>query len=639
MYWNDVLKTGNGNRAETFNLGFDLTLIPKKLTLSTNASVYHTVYQEETFNKAYYNQSNPNSINTTRRAYAYLMKDTQTQLNATLNYKDTFAERHNVDFMLGGEYYDYNYFRLWASTKNSPTDDIPTLNAGADKDDNPSSDKSRNRVESLFGHFNYDFMQKYLLSFTFRYDGNSRLKDNRWGFFPGVSLGWNIMEEDFWKNSKVSDFISNIKPRVSYGSNGNVSGIGDFYIYGVYDQTTQYHGNTAFFDRSLVNTALKWEQSHTFEAGLDLGFLKNRLSFIFDYYVRNTSNLLQSVNLPSYLGFSSIQTNLGKLRNQGFEMEVRATPVNLRNGFRWDLSANLSTVKNTIIKLPDSDRPHNQLGGVEVAAGKIDDKKHTPTKWIGGYREGGNLGDLYGYQQLHIFRDWDDVKANANTRIDNVAKLYGPGLADQINPETKVTYAKSTGWKPIEPGDVCWEDINGDNIINTLDRKVLGNARPKVTGGWTTTLTYKDLSLYARFDYALGHTIYNYLKASSMGQFQGQFNMITKVKDMWTEENPTSSYPVFTYADQLNKYNIFRGSSRFYEKADYMALREITLSYNLPAKWMSALKVSRANLYVTGQNLFYITGYDGASPEPAGGTDYGRYPTPRTVIFGLNVTF
>lgn len=252
-------------------------------------------------------------------------------------------------------------------------------------------------MESLFGRFNYDFMQKYLLSFTFRYDGNSRLKDNRWGFFPGVSLGWNIMEEDFWKNSKVSDFISNIKPRVSYGSNGNVSGIGDFYIYGVYDQTTQYHGNTAFFDRSLVNTALKWEQSHTFEAGLDLGFLKNRLSFIFDYYVRNTSNLLQSVNLPSYLGFSSIQTNLGKLRNQGFEMEVRATPVNLRNGFRWDFSANLSTVKNTIIKLPDSNRPHNQLGGVEVAAGKIDDKKHTPTKWIGGYREGGNLGDLYGY--------------------------------------------------------------------------------------------------------------------------------------------------------------------------------------------------------------------------------------------------
>ena len=148
--------------------------------------------------------------------------------------------------MLGGEYFDYNYYQLDASTKNSPTDDIPTLNAGADKDDNPGSYKSRNRIESLFGRLNYDYMQKYLLSFTFRYDGNSKLKDHRWGFFPGVSLGWNVMEEDFWKDSKLSKVVSNIKPRISYGSNGNVSGIGDFYIYGVYGQQTNYNGNTAF---------------------------------------------------------------------------------------------------------------------------------------------------------------------------------------------------------------------------------------------------------------------------------------------------------------------------------------------------------------------------------------------------------
>ena len=433
--------------------------------------------------------------------------------------------------------------------------------------------------------------------------------------------------------------MSNIKPRISYGSNGNVSGIGDFYIYGVYGQQTNYNGNTAFYDRSLVNTALKWEQSHTFEGGLDLGFFQNRLALILDYYVRNTSNLLQSVNLPSYMGFQSIQTNLGKLRNQGFEMEVRATPVHLKNGFRWDLSFNLSTVKNTIIKLPKSDRPFNQLNGVEVAAGPVDANGKTPTKWIGGYREGGKLGDLYGYQQDHIFRDWDDVRTHANKRIDNVAKLYGPGLANEINPQTGVLYKNSTGWKAIEPGDVCWEDINGDGIINTLDRKVVGNERPSVTGGWSTTLTYKNLSLYARFDYALGHTIYNDLKARSMGQYQGQFNLITKVKEMWSENNPDAKYPVFTYADQLDKHNIWRGNSIFYEKASYMALREITLSYSLPKQWIKALQMSNANVYITGQNLFYLTSYDGASPEPTNGVDYGRYPAPRTLLFGLNITF
>ena len=640
MYWNDKLTMENGSRSETFNIGFDLTLIPKHLKMSANGSIYHVLNQNESFNKAYYTQSNPNSINTTRRAYAYMMKDTQIQLNTILNYFDTFAEHHNVDFMLGAEYYDYNYFWMNASTKNSPTDDIPTLNAGADKDSNPKSEKSGNRIESLFGRFNYDYKQKYLLSFTFRYDGNSKLKDNRWGFFPGISLGWNMMEEDFWKESKLSNFISNIKPRISYGSNGNVSGIGDFYIYGIYDQLTNYHGNTAFYDRSLVNTALKWEQSHTFEAGLDLGFFKNRLSLILDYYVRNTSNLLQSVNLPSYLGFSSIQTNLGKLRNQGFEMEVRATPIHLKNSFRWDLSFNLSTVKNTIIQLPKSDRPFNQLQGVEVAAGKVGADGKTPTKWIGGYREGGTLGELYGYSQDHIFRDWDDVKANANKRIDNIAKLYGPGLADEVNPQTGVLYKNSTGWKAIEPGDVCWEDINEDGIINSLDRKVLGNSRPTVTGGWTSTLSYKNLSLFARFDYALGHTIYNDLKARSMGQYQGQFNLIENVQDMWTETNPGASYPAFSYADQLNKQNIWREGSKFFEKASYMALREITLSYTLPKTWIKAMKMANANVYVTGQNLFYLTPYDGASPEAIlEGYDYGRYPTPRTLIFGLNVTF
>ena len=163
LYWNDKLTTSNGTRSETFNLGFDLTLIPKHLTLTTNASVYHVLDQQENFNKAFYTESNPKNINTTRRAYAYMFKDTQTQLNATLNYFDTFADHHNVDLMLGAEYYDYSYFWMKASTKNSPTDDIPTLNAGADKDDNPKSFKSRNRIESLFGRFNYDYKQKFCL--------------------------------------------------------------------------------------------------------------------------------------------------------------------------------------------------------------------------------------------------------------------------------------------------------------------------------------------------------------------------------------------------------------------------------------------------------------------------------------------
>ncbi len=146
---------------------------------------------------------------------------------------------------------------------------------------------------SGFGRINYNYNMKYLLSFTARYDGISRLKDNRWGFFPGVSVGWNVMEEDFWKDSKVSGVISNLKPRVSYGVNGNVNGIGNYEVYGEYAQveSKNYGGATGLYNSKLLNTNLRWEQSQTFEVGLDIGFLQNRLSFILDYYSRDTKKI------------------------------------------------------------------------------------------------------------------------------------------------------------------------------------------------------------------------------------------------------------------------------------------------------------------------------------------------------------
>ena len=655
-YYRDKLTSEDGTRKSTYNFGFDLDIIPKKLTFSGNSSLYHYDYQYETFNKSYQLQTSSTPTNT-RDASAKIERYTQIQVNGTLNYKDTFKDKHNLDVMVGSEYFGYNEFMMEAKTQNSPTDDIPTLNAGASRT-STKSEKTGYRIASVFGRVNYNYQMKYLLSLVARYDGISRLKDNRWGFFPGVSVGWNVTEEDFWKESKISEVISNIKPRLSYGVNGNVNGIGNFDIYGIYKQigAGNYDGATAYYNSSLINTGLRWEQSRSFEAGLDLGFFNNRLSFIFDYYNRTTDDLLTDVSLPAYTGFSSMKTNLGKLRNSGFEMEVRANILSNAKGFNWEVSANLTSVSNKVLKLPTSDKPFNQIDGYEVAAGLYNPETgETPTKWIGGYREGGKLGDMVGYVQNHIFRDWNDVKANANMVIDEVANLYGPGMANEINPQTGVTYAESNGWKPIEPGDVCWEDINKDGKINSLDRAVVGNIFPKVTGGFSTTLSYKNWSLYARFDYALGHTIYNDLKARSLGQYQGQFNIIDKVHDTWSETNPDTDLPVFTYADQLNKKNITRSnngntavdnnSSRFYEKGDYLALREITLSYSLPKKWIGKAGMQDASVYVTGQNLFYITGYDGVSPEPAvstvygRGIDNGRYPTPRTLLFGLSVTF
>ena len=409
-----------------------------------------------------------------------------------------------------------------------------------------------------------------------------------------------------------------------------------------YPQTARTAGGeTGIYNSALVNTGLRWEQSQSFEAGLDIGFFNNRLSFILDYYNRKTKDLLTDLALPGYTGFDKIATNLGTLRNSGFEAEVRANIIN-KGGFTWDMTANLSTVANKIIKLPDNKEVNNRVGGAQVW-----DPNKGELVWVGGRQEGGKLGELIAYKQNHIFKDWDDVKKYANNRIDNVANLYGPGKAAE--------YAGKQGWKPIEPGDVCWEDMDGNDVIDSYDRYVVGNIFPNITGGFSTTFSYKNWSLYGRFDYALGHTLYNDLKARTLGQYQGTWNIITDVKDMWTEDNPNTDLSKYYFGDQNIKKNITRSNngltaadnnnSHYYEKGDYLCLRELTLSYTLPKSLISKCFMTDASVYVTGQNLFYITGYEGTSPEPAVSTEYGRgidngrYPTPRTVLFGLSVSF
>lgn len=243
-YYRDKLTQKNSTTRATYNIGFTLDILPKQLVLNGNASLLNYDYQREKFNKAYQTQTTT-TPETTRQAEAWVQKYQQVQLNASLTYTGTFAEKHNLEAMIGGEYYTYNQFDFEAKTQGSPTDDVPTLNVGSNRTFT-RTEKTAYRILSGFGRINYNYNMKYLLSFTARYDGISRLKDNRWGFFPGVSVGWNVMEEDFWKDSKVSGVISNLKSRVSYGVNGNVNGIGNYEVYGEYAQveSKNYGGAT-----------------------------------------------------------------------------------------------------------------------------------------------------------------------------------------------------------------------------------------------------------------------------------------------------------------------------------------------------------------------------------------------------------
>lgn len=642
LYWLDKLTNKNNTRRTTLNIGADLELVKNKLYLRENSSVYYDDYTKETFDKEYRDYW---SVNTERYASYQYDRTIQQQHSVQLEYTDTFKSAHNFSAMLGGEYFENQYTQFKGTGRNASFDDIPTLNASSPDDMTAYSYREGYRISSFFGRVTYDYKRRYLFTAVARYDGISKLSDNRWGFFPGVSAGWNIHEEDFFKDSKISDVISTLKPRVSYGINGNVNGINDYDVYGLYGQasnTHPYNGVTGILNTTVMNSQLRWEKSKSFEVGLDLGFMNNRFNLILDYYNRTTSDLLTDVNLPGYTGFDSFKTNLGSLRNSGFEVEGTLNLISHPKGFNWDVSFNASYVFNKIIKLPENENENNRQGGSQVW-----DPEQQKVVWVGGYQEGHTLGDIYAYRQVKVLRDENEVQQLAGNRMDMIAGLYGPNVSEADREKYGLT-------KPIEPGDVLWDDLNNDGIIDQLDRVKVGNIYPKWTGGFSTTLSYKNVSLYGRFDFAVGHTILNMVAMRSIGQLVGFKNIISDGLKCWTPENPDTDMPKSYYDDSSNKKNLYRDtkgsditsidnrSSRFYEKGDYLALRELTLSWQLPQKWISKAFMTSASLYVTGQNLFYITGYSGTSPEAPlvyPGVDTGRYPTPRTVILGVSVSF
>ncbi len=631
LYYQERNFKKNEVRRSTFNINAEWEII-KDLTLNVQANLNLNDAVNQAFNKALQYQTSP-VPDVTRQATASYGTSLLQQHTLTLNYRKNIG-KHTAQLLVGGEYFDESSFSLSATGAKAATDFIYTLNAATERN-SISSSESQYRIQSAFGRLNYDFNRRYLLSAVFRYDGISRLaKGNNWGFFPGVSVGWNLHEEDFFVNSDLKKYVSAVKPRISYGVNGNVNGLGNYEVQGGYGTQTPYGGQAGFLNTSILNTSLRWEKSASLDIGADISLLNNRVTLLFDYFSRTTSDLLTDISLPGYTGFGSVRSNLGSLLNKGFEADLNARIISRPNGLNWSVGFNTAFVKNRILKLPYNGNERNRVGGFEVydpVAGK--------NVWVGGHQEGNQLGDLFGYKQIRILKDWEDVEKSAANVYDAIAELYGPAAYAALT--------NKTGKFPIEPGDALWADLNNDGVINSLDRVKVGNLNPRYTGGMSSTLSYKKIALYTRFDYGLGHTIYNDLLARTLGQMQGTLNISTEVYDMWSPENPTSDLPRVYYADQVGKKNITRSndgavalhnnSSRFYEKGDYLALREATLSYELPYELASRIKLTSVRFHLTGQNLSYFTRYTGTNPE-LGGLDAGRYPLPKTIIFGVQVS-
>jgi len=628
-FQNDKFFRDNDNMKTTLSQAFTARIIDG-LNFNISGNWYFNQNYNESFNKDYYtNQANTN-VNKTRSSSAVSDKYFTQTYNATLQYTKEVAKDHNLDVMVGGEFYDRSYNYMYAAGSGAPTDDFRDLGLTSTEAGKRSIDSQHTqyRILSFFGRLNYDYAGKYLLSATFREDGYSALIDNRWGFFPGVSAGWVFGKENFVRNAIPA--MSFGKLRVSYGVNGNASGIGPYDLQGSYSSLT-YNGKTGFYLSTLPNPSLRWEKSNTFEVGLDVSFFHNRLNANITYYDRLTDNKYANLSLPSTTGYSSIKNNNGQFRNRGVEIELGGKIIQNKN-FYWDLKGNITYNKNKIISLPDNGIANNRQGGTEVYTGNGDE-----TVWVGGYQEGQEPGCIVGYVAEYIVRNANEFPSNYIVKSGHYTGKW------QYSPEeyAKLSDAQKANAICLGVGDVIWKDLNGDGVIDSHDQVVIGNTTPRWTGGFNTTFKWKGLSLYAQFDFALG--FYSGNSANNdftwyMGCMQGTYNMPTQVWDTVSESNPNGKYPRYVWADQLGPANYYRTSTMFTYRGDYLAIREVALTYALPTKWMEKIKSKGISFSVTGQNLGYLTKAMVTNPE-AGGQTMSTYPLPRTVIFGVNITF
>lgn len=604
--------------------------ILKNLSLNGSMQWYYDEGFNESFNRDY--ESSPGNWNRTRSSSARFDRNFTQTYNATLNYDKVFAGQHSLDVLLGTEFFDQDTKGFNASGSGAPTDDFHDLGLTDPGENKRGIDSwhSKYRILSYFGRVNYDYKDKYLLSGVFRQDGySSILGDNRWGFFPGVSAGWLFGREDIVKDNFPA--LSFGKLRSSFGLNGNASGIGPYTLQGSYNPN-KYNGRTGFLIGTLPNPSLKWERTRTFEVGLDVSFFKNRLNTNITYYNRLTMDKYASFALPSTTGFSSITNNNGEFKNQGVELEISGKILEKKD-FNWSISGNISYNKNIVVSLPNNGLERNRQGGTEIYTGNGDE-----TKFVGGYQEGQEPGLMVGYKFEGIYKSADEIPGNliVKTGNDQGKYQYGPDAYAALTP------AQQRNAVLIEPGDAKWKDINGDGEIDNYDRIVIGNTTPRVMGGFNTTLNYKQFRLYGRFDYGLGFWTYDQARPWFLGNMQGTYNTTTDVFDTWSTENPNAKYPRYVWADQLGAGNVNRTSTLFAHRGNYLAFRELSLAYSLPANIAEKLYMQNMSVSVTGQNLGYIKTAPVPNPERAygGGVASGAgYGLPRTILFGINLTF
>lgn len=605
-------------------LKFDIT---DHLSFKVNGMWYFNMVEKEAFNKAFLSKAG--TTDTNRKASASYGRMLSQTYNAIGSYENSWND-HNLSVIAGFEFYDRTSFGLSAAGQGADSDDFISLGYVSKVGDANikalamNSTHTKERSMSVFGNASYDYKSKYLFSFSMRYDGYSKLVNNKWGFFPGVSAAWNIHKEKFMEST--SSWLSSLKLRAGYGQNGNVNIVaGPYDLQGNYGKTPTYDDEYGILINKLPYPDLRWEKTTSVDVAVEASFW-NRLRVSIGGYRKLTSDLLATVPFPSSAGVTNQYTNNGSVRNSGLEIEADATIYQDKN-WKIRMGVNATYMRSKIVSLPDNGNENNRQNGQQVY-----DPRTGQLTWVGGYQQGQEYGEAYSYQMVGIVRSDADLQ-NYAWYVDKLPStpIYGPSAWATLTPEEQ---SKST---LLRPGDAIFYDVNGDNVIDSYDQVSMGHVVPRWVGGANLSVDWKGLTLFARFDFAGDYVAYNSRKQWYMALSQGTFNTLKESKDTWSEQRPDAKYPILMYADGSNRKN-FRASNIFYDNSSYLCAREISLSYSLPKRWANKVRMQNLTVSITGQNLFYLTKSSLYNPEYGVDGD-GGYATPRTVLFGIKATF
>ncbi len=454
---------------------------------------------------------------------------------------------------------------------------------------------------------NYNYMDRYLVTLTGRVDGSSKFqKGNRYSFFPSVALAWRVNQENFLKDSK---WLSNLKLRLGWGMTGNqsISAYATQNTYGNVEYATGGGQNTVGLHPSkIANPDLKWEATTQYNAGIDFGILKNRLTLSVDVYHKETNDILQSMNTAVSTGYSSIYVNCGSIQNNGVEVALNAVPVSTKD-FTWTIGANISHNKN---RITDLGLPVTKYGThyYEAYYGTNLSYYASAAFPVNIFIKGKPIGLFWGY------------KTNGILQSDEAAN----GLVYNGN--------------ELKAGDIAYIDTNEDGIINTEDRVILGDPNPDFTFGFNTSISYKAFTLSAQFHGSVGNEVVNANKLDNTNTYY-DYNILSEAyHNAWRPEKPSTTYPrIGVPLSEL--------TDRLIEDGSFLRMGSLSLSYDVPLKRSKLIKALQVTL--TGRNLFTITNYSGYNPDINSfsndpkriGIDYGSAPINRSYSCTLNVTF